>query len=92
MRNIEDLVELPLDHGGGGGHGDGGDDAGVEVVVERHHQGLGARVQVQLEQSVVIISLIRSILLYSVHLEAIDDAEEDIGHDGGNGGYEASLH
>ena len=56
MRNIEDLVELPLDHGGGGGHGDGGDDAGVEVVVERHHQGLGASVQVQLEQSVLIIS------------------------------------
>ena len=56
MRNIEDLVELPLDHGGGGGHCDGCDDAGVEVVVERHHQGLGARVQVQLEQSVVIIS------------------------------------
>ena len=49
MRDIEDLVELPLDHGGGGGHCDGGDDAGVEVVVERHHQGLGARVQVQLE-------------------------------------------
>ena len=49
MRNIEDLVELPLDHGRGGGHCDGGDDAGVEVVVERHHQGLGARVQVQLE-------------------------------------------
>ena len=51
MGNIEDLVELPLDHGRGGGHGDGGDDAGVEVVVERHHQGLGASVQVQLEQS-----------------------------------------
>ena len=49
LRNIEDLEELPLDHGRGGGHGDGGDDAGVEVVVERHHQGLGARVHVQLE-------------------------------------------
>ena len=31
-------------------------------------------------------------MLYSVHLEAIDDAEEDIGHDGGNGGYETSFH
>ena len=53
MGNIEDLVELPLDHGRGGGHCDGGDDAGVEVVVERHHQGLGACVQVQLPQKVV---------------------------------------
>ena len=56
LRNIEDLEELPLDHGRGCGHGDGGDDAGVEVVVERHHQGLGARVHVQLLQSVGIIS------------------------------------
>ena len=65
MRNIEDLVELPLDHGGGGGHGDGGDDAGVEVVVERHHQGLGARVQVQLPQKVVIISDKVNALIFS---------------------------
>ena len=64
MRDIEDLVELPLDHGGGGGHCDGGDDAGVEVVVERHHQGLGARVQVQLK-SVVIISDMVNALIFS---------------------------